>query len=114
MASSRDPVTGRFVSTANTRESGEGKFPTYANGLPVEIQGDDPADLAYGTERRHAPAADDLAQGGQSSPLRARRPEMVPAEDAAHETSSRQGAVLRAAARGSGPMDPTSYLTGAE
>ena len=114
MASSRDPVSGRFVSTSNTPESGEGKFETYANGLPVGIQGDDPADLAYATERRHAPAADDLAQGGQSSPLRARRPEMVPEDDAAHGTSRTQGAVLRAAARGSGPDagDPVRYLTG--
>ena len=36
-------MTGRFVSTRNTAESGEGKFETYADDLPVEIQGADPA-----------------------------------------------------------------------
>jgi hypothetical protein len=65
---------------------------------------------------RHAPAADDLAQHGQSSPLRARNPELVPAGDADHEIYGAQGAVLRAAARGSGPdaddLDPVRYLTG--
>ena len=110
----RDPVTGRFVSTRNTPESSAGKFPTYANGLPVEIQGTDPADLAYAAERRHAPAADDLAQGGQSSPLRPRNPELVSDEDADHTVYGVQGAVLRSAARGSGPDagDPVRYLTG--
>ena len=110
MTSSRDPVTGRFVGTVNTPESSAGKFPTYADDLPVEIQGADPADLAYATEPRHAPAADDLAQGGQASPLRARRPELVYPDDA----GSAQGAVMRSAARGSGPDagDPVRYLTG--
>ena len=114
MTSSRDPVTGRFVKTANSPESGEGKFETYADDLPVGIQGADSADLAYATERRHAPAADDLAQGGQSSPLRARNPELVPAGDADHTVYGVQGAFLRAAARGSRPDDPTSYLVGRE
>lgn len=112
MTSTRDPVTGRFVSTVNTPESSAGKFPTYADGLPVEIQGADTADLAYGTVPRHAPAADDLAQGGQASPLRARRPDLVHPDDAAHEIYGTQGAVLRAAARGSGPGDFVRYLTG--
>ena len=85
MASSRDPVTGRFVTTSNTPESGEGKFETYADDLPVEIQGADPADLAYGTVPRHAPAGDTLAGTASSfgsSPLRARRPELVHPDDA--------------------------------
>ena len=115
MASSRDPVTGRFVSTRNTPESGEGKFETYADDLPVGIQGADPADLAYAAAPRHAPAGDTLAGTGPSyglSPLRARRPELVSAEDAAHEIYGAQGAVLRTGARGSGPDDPTAYLVG--
>lgn len=117
MASSRDPVTGRFVSTRNTSETGEGEFETYADDLPVGIQGADPADLAYATEPRHAPRGDTLAGTGPSygsSPLRARRPELASAEDAAHEIYGTQGAVLRAAARGSGAGagDPVRYLTG--
>ena len=110
-----DPVTGRFVSTRNTAESSGEKFETYADDLPVEIQGADPADLAYATEPRHAPRGDTLAGEGPSygaSPLRARRPELVSAEDAAHEIYGAQGAVLRAAARGAGPDDPTAYLVG--
>lgn len=72
----RDPVTGRFVSTRNTPASAEGEFETYTE-IPVEIQGADRADLAYGTERRHAPAADDLAQGSQESLLRPRTAKLV-------------------------------------
>ena len=94
----RDPVTGRFVKTSNTPEAGEGKFETYTE-LPVEIVGADPANLAYGTDRRYAPMADELAQGGQG-PLRARHAELVHSDDAEHETWGRQGAVLRSAARG--------------
>lgn len=115
MASSRDPVSGRFVKTANAPESSRGKFETYVDDLPVEIQGADPADLAYATEPRHAPRGDTLAGDGPSygsSPLRARRPELVSAEDAAHEIYGAQGAVLRAAAHGSRPDDPTAYLVG--
>lgn len=112
MARSRDPVTGKFVKTANSPESGEGKFPTYANDLPVSDVSGAPSDST--TDRlRHAPAADTLAGTGPSygsSPLRARRPELVHPDDA----DQGQGAVLRSAARDSGPLDPSAYLVGAE
>ena len=70
-ASSRDPVTGRFVSTRNMPESCEGKFETYADDLPVGIQGAaSPAELAYATERCHAPEDDGLAGRPYPGPLR--------------------------------------------
>ena len=110
----RDPVTGRFVSTRNTPESGEGKFETYADDLPVsDVSG---APSASTIEHpRHAPRGDTLAGTGPSygaSPLRARRPELLHPEDEDHTVYGTQGAVLRTAARGSGPDDPTPYLVG--
>jgi hypothetical protein len=110
MAQHRNPKTGRFVSTANTPESREGKFTTYAE-MPVEIQGADPGDLAYRSEERYAPSSDDLAQGGQGSPLRARNPELVHPDDEGFHN-----AVMRSAIRRMGPeMDnPMPYLAGLE
>jgi hypothetical protein len=120
IASSRDPVTGRFVSTRNTPESGEGKFRTYVDDLPVEMQGADPADLAYGTEHRHAPEGDDLAQGGQSSPWRPRTAKLIsdryadttelharPDRATLHADTMRE-----AAGPDAGDLDPVHYLVG--
>lgn len=114
-------VRGRFVRTGNARESGDGKFETYTE-MPVEIQGADPADLAFkmvgrddsnAGPRYAAPkVADNL--GVEGSRLRARRPEMVSPVDADHSLYGKQGAVLRTAARDSGPDDPTPYLVGLE
>jgi hypothetical protein len=109
----RDPVTGRFVQTANAPESGDGRFATYDE-LPVEFQGADPADLAYDVTARYAPAADELAQG--YGPVMHRRAVMVPpVDDVATRYGNLQGALTRdAARRGTDPMDPSRYLTGAE
>lgn len=102
----RDPRTGRFVATANAPESSGGKFNTYTE-MPVEIEGADPAELAYDAVPRYAPDADDLAQGGQWSPLRARNPVLVHPDDEGHHN-----AIMRTAARNAGPMDPSAFLTG--
>lgn len=102
----RDPRTGRYVSTANTPESGEGTFPTYTE-MPVEVEGADPAELAYDSVPRRGPAADELAQLDARSPLRARNPVMVHPDDEGHHN-----AVMRTAARNAGPMDSSPFLTG--
>ena len=109
-------LRGRFVSTANAPESAEGKFATYDE-LPVEIQGADPADLAYDTVLRHAPDADDLSQGGQQRRLQPRTATLVPDADESRARTRYgiQGILTRLAARRStDPMDPTRYLTGAD
>jgi hypothetical protein len=109
----RSSTTGRFVSTANAPESREGSFETYTES-PVDFQGADPGDLAYASEPRHAPSADALAQFDAPSRLRARRPEMVAAEDADHVVYGRQGAVLRTAARQAGLTGPIGHVLGLE
>jgi hypothetical protein len=64
---------------------------------------------------RYAPEADDLAQGGQRSPLRPRGAVLVPEDEHARTRYGVQGALGREAAREhAGPMDPVAYLTGAE
>jgi len=60
---SRD-VRGRFAKIDPVRD-------VLAPGLGV------PETFAYGTQQRHAPVADDLAQGGQQSPLRARTARLI-------------------------------------
>jgi hypothetical protein len=115
----RDPVSGRFARRPVPDVDAESRFDPMGDSIE-DIGNVSGAPSANTIDHpRHAPAADTLAGTGPSygaSRLRARRPGMVPAEDAAHETSSRQGAVLRAAARGSGPdagdLDPVRYLTG--
>ncbi|MGH3275468.1 MAG: hypothetical protein ACRDNZ_14245 [Streptosporangiaceae bacterium] len=114
MADNRDPVNGQFIKikTSNTPESSAGKFETYANDLPVSDQSG--ADWP-GAEMHphHRIAGDTLAGTGPSygsSPLRARNPELVHPDDADHEVYGTQGAVLRTAARSSGPDDPSAYL----
>jgi hypothetical protein len=110
----RDKVSGRFARRPVKDVDAESRFGPVADAIE-DITNVSGAPSSSTIEHpRHAPAADDLAQGGQSSPLRARRAEMVPAGDAAHEIYGTQGAVLRAAARGSGAGagDPVRYLTG--
>jgi hypothetical protein len=60
---------------------------------------------------RHAPPGDELAQGGQWSPLRARNPVLVHPDDESHHNG-----ILRTAVRRSGPvgMNPAAYLVGLE
>jgi hypothetical protein len=113
----RSPATGRWmrVSTELARDERSDRFPQTDSievGSPSDVQ-DSPYELVSGdrnvVQRPVAPyVRDDLGVTG--SPLRARRPEMVSAEDAAHTIYGRQGAVLRSAARDSGPMDPSYSL----
>ena len=107
----RRDVRGRFTRVpVEAAYADQSRFPTVArDGLDVGFQGSDPDQLAYGTEQRYAPTGD-LAQSGQR--LRARRPELVHPDDEDHTIYGKQGAVLRTAARHSGPLDPSPYLVG--
>lgn len=109
-------LRGRFtVSTANAPESSEGKFPTQTE-LGVTNTSSD--DTLPGMEvRRHAPSADDLAQGGQQWPVHRRIPVMVAPDDSAGTIygSHRQSAWTREAARRQGgDTDPARWLLGAD
>lgn len=98
----RDLKTGKFAKVDLERD-------VIAPGLGV------PKAYACGLEQRHAPDADDLAQGGQPSPLRPRGALLVPDDGEARTMYGIQGALGRdAARRHAGPMDPSSYLTGAD
>lgn len=91
----RDPRTGRYVRTANTPESGEGKFPTYTD-MPVEDVSGAPS--ANTIDRpRYAPD-DELAQGGESR-LRPRHPVLIDADEQARTLYGVQGGRVRDAAR---------------
>ena len=111
----RDTVTGRFARRPVEDIDAESRFDPMGDAVE-DIDNVSVAPSPSTIEHpRHAPAGDTLAGEGPSygaSPLRARRPELVSAEDAAHEIYGAQGAVLRSAARGSGPGDPTAYLVG--
>lgn len=109
----RRDVKGRFVATSNTPESGKGSFETYTD-IPVEVQGADPDELAYGTEQCHAPDADDLAQGGDRFPVRARHPELVAADEHARTAYGAQGAILRDAGRRAGLDGMLAHVVGLE
>jgi hypothetical protein len=75
--------------------------------LEVGFEGADPADFAYGTVPKQAPAGDEPAQGGQGAPGCADNPASVHQDDAAQTVYGTQGAVLRSAARRSaGRRDP--------
>jgi hypothetical protein len=113
----RRDVRGRFVRVlVELAYADDSRFPTVAReGIDVGFEGADPAEQAYRSVPRYAPAADELAQGGQRSPLRARRPELVHPDEVAHTVYGVQGAVLRTAARRSAGRwddDPTPYLVG--
>lgn len=107
----RDPCTGRFVSTANTPSATEGKFATYTD-VPVEFDGADPSDLAYGTEPRYAPTGDGLAQGGDRFPLHPRHPVLVALDEEARERYGVQGMLVRDAARLHGLSGTLGYVLG--
>ena len=112
----RDKVTGRFARRPVEDIDAESRFGPVGDDVPVSDVSGAPSPNTI-ERSRYAPSGDTLAGGGPTygaSPLRARRPEMVPTEDAHHEVYGTQGAVLRAAARGSGPPDPTPYLVGRE
>lgn len=115
----RDKMSGRWmrVDTSNTPLSDSPTKFDRITEYAVDAQGSNPADLAYDVTGRaesnagpryDAPTVkDNLGVGG--SPLRARRPDMVSAEDAAATIygSHDQGQVVRAAAaRGSRDVIP--------
>ena len=97
----RDPKTGRFAKIDTEQD-------VIAPGLGV------PETFAYGLEPRHAPDADDLA-GLHPGALRPRGALLVQGDEVARTRYGVQGALGREAARRStDPMDPSTYLTGAE
>jgi hypothetical protein len=117
----KDPKTGRWARIpVELAYDADSKFaPTRS----IDVNYADGKDSAYEmvpgdrnvVQRPQAPAVrDDLGVGG--SPLRARRPEMVPQlEDRACDVYGVQGEVGRAAAKDAGDLDPTRWLThGAE
>jgi hypothetical protein len=82
--------------------------------MPVEIQGAGPGDLAYDTEPRHAPEADELAQGRSRFPLRARHPTLVAADEHAATRYGTQGMLTRDAARLHGYGGALAYVLGVD
>jgi hypothetical protein len=111
-------VLGRFVGTRNVPESGEGKFETYTD-LSVEVQGADPADLAYTAVPRHAPEGDGLAGRPYPGALRPRTTRLVRANvdvTGVHAIPDRatlhREAMIEAAGPRAGDMDPIPYLIG--
>jgi hypothetical protein len=74
------------------------------------------ADVRPGMERaRHAPAGDELAQGGDWYPVQRRMPVMVPPDERPETVyAGSHGSVSREASRGGGPMDLSAWLTGAD
>jgi len=109
----RDPKSGRYARRPVPDVDAESRFDLMGDDIPFEdVAGQSSANTL--NQPRYAPAGDELAQGGEGSRLRARRPELVSEQDADHTLYGRQGAVLRAAARGSVDRtdDPTSYLVG--
>jgi hypothetical protein len=60
--------------------------------------------------KRHAPVSDDYpSYGGRHTPIEHRQAVMVHSDDQGHHNE-----FLRTAARSSGPMDPSGYLTGVD
>ncbi|MGH3248698.1 MAG: hypothetical protein ACRDOI_21190 [Trebonia sp.] len=105
----RDPKSGRFAATANVPSATEGTFPTMTD-LPVDIQGGDPARLAYDSVPRPV-QADDLAQGGQW-PLHPRHPVLIDADERSRALYGSQGGRLRDAARLSGLDGMAGHVLG--
>jgi hypothetical protein len=110
----RDPRTGRFAARRPVANlDAKSRFDPMGDsiedidnisGAPSQNTIDHP---------RHAPAGDKLAGVGPSygsSPLRARNATLVQGDEAVHTVYGVQGAVLRTAARGGGPMDPSYEL----
>ena len=110
----RDQRTGRYARRPVPDVDVESRFDPMADA--IEDIEDVSGEASPGTVEQpsYAPAADDLAQGGQRSPLRARRPEMVSAQDADHTVYGRQGAVTRAAVRFHGIDGMLGHVLGVE
>jgi hypothetical protein len=103
----RDAKTGRFARRPVQDVDAESRFNPMGDDIPFyDASGAaSPSTIPRG---RYAPSNDDLAQGGQGSPLRARNPELVHPDDEGFHN-----AVMRTAARISQrPDDPTGYLVG--
>jgi hypothetical protein len=109
----RDRVTGRFARRPVEGVDAESRFDPMGDDIPVDNVSGAPSPSTI-EHPRYAPDADELAQGGQASPLRSRRPEMVHPDDEMHTIYGKQGAVLRTAARDTGPMYPVAYLVGGD
>jgi hypothetical protein len=110
----RDEMTGRFARRPVRDVDATSEFDPMGDDIPFDnVSG--AASLDTIKHPRPAPGADELAQGGQSSPLRPRGAVLVPGDEEARTRYGTQGALGRDAARNSaGPMDPAPYLTGAE
>lgn len=106
---SRRDATGRFTRVrADSEYADDSKFPTVAReGIDVGFQGADPGDLAYGSEPRYAPDADDL--GAYNSPLRDRNPTMVHPGDEPYFNGVMRTAVRKLDPSGQGTL---TYLVG--
>jgi len=104
----RDPKTGRFAVRRPVPDvDAESRFGPMGDSIE-DIGNVSSAPSPNTIERpRHAPAGDMLAGPSYPGPLRARNAELVHPDDEGHFN-----AVLRTAARDSGPLDPTPYLTG--
>lgn len=107
----RDPCTGRFVSTANVPSATDGRFETETE-MPVEFEGADPNDLAYGTEPCYAPTGDELAQGGSRFPPHPRHPVLVSIDEGTRTRYGAQGALTRDAAPLHGLSGTLGYVLG--
>jgi hypothetical protein len=102
----RNKVTGRFTRPVPGVDA-ESRFDPMADSVE-DITNISAADVPPGLEiPRYAPAADEIASGGPW-PLHRRIPVMVTPDDGGNA----QGAITRAAARDSGPMDPSLALVG--
>lgn len=113
----RDGRTGRFARRPVPGVDAESRFDPMGDSIEDVDNVSGAASPSTIDHARYAPEADDLAQGGSRSPLRARNAELVPQEqdEALTRYGNRQGAVSRAAARRSAARwdDPTPWLTGA-
>lgn len=104
----RDPRTGRFAPRRPVPDvNAESRFDPMADSIE-DIEDVSATDVRPGMSAvRHAPEADQLAQGGQQTPVGIRQATLVHPDD-----SSFHNAHLRSAARSAGPADPTPFLTG--
>ena len=97
MAAHRDPRTGRYARRPVPDVDATSEFGPMGDDIPFEDVSGAPA--ASTVERpRHAPAADELAQGG-SPRLHPRHPTLVSMDERAATQYGVQGALTRDAAR---------------
>ena len=110
----RDPRTGRFAARRPVATvDAESRFDPMADSIE-DISNVSGAPSPNTIEHpRHAPDADTLAGYGPSygdARLRARHPEMVHPDEQSSDPREARNAILRSAARDSGPMDPSYGL----